>query len=194
MNLAKKFYRVNINPYLRYIAFYIRKRKFHFDTNSNSAHEGTNRGMKSHAAPTNPQHTLEKAAKVLSHQARLKTLRLQTDISCKVNGTTLWSDQPGQCGLVELAISLINNQRAESGFYDIAGPFIDADRHDIFWLLLRREQATQDTQIETVPTFKRVRTVRRHNETGTLLCDCCYFDRIGIPSWHIRTWVTILKA
>jgi hypothetical protein len=182
---ARQFYRVSIYPILDQLVFYKRRSLLHFDTTSNSAHEGTNRGMKSHAAPTNPQHTLDKAAKVLSHQAQLKMLLLQTDIACKVNATTLWSDQPGQGRLVDLAISLINNQRAECGLYDISGPFVGAARHDIFWLLLRKDKETPDTQMGTVPNFRRVRKIRRHSDPGTLICDCCYFDRIGIPCRHI---------
>jgi hypothetical protein len=185
VELAKDYYRINIYPILDQIVFYKRRRLLHFDTNSNSAHEGTNRGMKSHSAPTNPQHTLEKAAKVLSHQAQLKTLLLQTDLACKVNGKTLWSDQPGQGRLVELAISLIQNEQAECECYDTVGPFVDADRRDIFWLLLRQDIRPPDTQMGTVPKFKRVRKIRRHEGTGSLLCDCCYFDRVGIPCRHI---------
>ena len=100
---AKIFYRKNIFPLLDHIVFYKKKHLLHFD--SNSANESTNRGMKSHAAPTNPQHTLEKATKVLSHQARfLKTL------ARKANSTTRWSDQ-GQ--LLEITVSLIDNECAK---------------------------------------------------------------------------------
>ena len=181
----KEFYKDNISPILDHLVFYKRKRLLHFDVNSNSAHEGTNRGMKSHAAPTNPQHTLEKATKVLSHQAQLKTLLLQTNIASKANGTTLWSDQPGQGHLLDLAVGLISNECAERRLYDTVGPFVGAERKEISWLLLRRDQETQDTQLGTVPKFKRVRNIRRCGETGTLQCDCCYFDRVGIPCRHI---------
>ena len=44
--------------------------------------------------------------------------------------------------LVELAISLINKEQAKCGFDGIYGPFVDADRNDIFWLLLSRDQET----------------------------------------------------
>jgi hypothetical protein len=50
---------------------------------------------------------------------------------------------------------------------------------------MRRDQESQDTQLGTVPTFKRVRKIRRCAERGTLLCDCCYVDRVGIPCRHI---------
>ena len=153
-----KFYRQNIFPILDHIVFYKRKHLLHFDTNSNSAHEGTNRGMKSHAAPTNPQHTLEKATKVLSHQARIKALKLQSTLARKANSTTLWSDQATQGHLLDLAISLISNECAEHTFYDIEGSFVHSeDRTDLFWLLLCRDQESQDTQFGTVPKFKRVR-------------------------------------
>ena len=179
---AIKFYRQNIFPILDHIVFYKRKHLLHFDTNSNSAHEGTNRGMKSHAAPTNPQHTLEKATKVLSHQARLKALMLHCALARKANCTTLWSDLSQ---LVEMAVGLINNECAEQAFYNVVGPFNNDEGAGIFWLLMRRDQESEDTQLGTVPKFKRVRKVRRCTERGTLLCDCCYFDRVGIPCRHI---------
>jgi hypothetical protein len=50
---------------------------------------------------------------------------------------------------------------------------------------MRRDQESQDTQLGTVPKFKRVRKITRCGEPGTLLCDCCYFDRVGIPCRHI---------
>ena len=68
---------------------------------------------------------------VFPHQAQLNALRLQTNVACKVNDATFWTDQPGQGRLVEPAISLIHHDRAECGCYDIVGPFVDADRHDI---------------------------------------------------------------
>jgi SWIM zinc finger len=179
---AKDFYNMHFYPILDHIVFYKRKHLLHFNTNSNSAHEGTNRGLKSHAAPTNPQHTLGNATKVLCHQAKLKTLQLQTVLAKKINATTLWSDQPCQGQLVELAVSLTSNEFDERKFYDIVGPFADANN---FWLLLRRDLKTQDTELGTVPKFRRVRKIRRCNETGTLLCDCCYFDQVGIPCRHI---------
>jgi hypothetical protein len=73
---AQKFHEVHIYPILDQLVFYKRRRLLPSDTNSNSAHEGTNRALTSHAAPTNPQHTLEKAAMVLSHQTQLKSLIL----------------------------------------------------------------------------------------------------------------------
>jgi hypothetical protein len=182
---AKEFYKNRIYPNLEHLVFYKRKHLLHFDTNSNSAHEGTNRGMKSHAAPTNPQHTLEKATQVLSHQARLKALVLQSGIASKANSTTLWSDQPGQSQLVDLAVCLISHEYAEREFYDIVGPFVSADGNDIFWLVMRRDQETQDAQLGTVPKVKRVRKIERCGERGTLLCNCCYFARVGIPCRHI---------
>jgi hypothetical protein len=141
--------------------------------------------MKSHAAPTNPQHTLEKATQVLSHQAQLKALALQSGIASKANSTMLWSDQPVQSQLVDLAVCLISHEYDERKFYDIVGPFVSADGIDIFWLVMRRDQETQDAQLGTVPKFKRVRKINRCGERGTLLCDCCYFDRVGIPCRHI---------
>ena len=123
VNQVKDFYVSRIYPHLDHIVFYKRKHLLHFDTNSNSAHEGTNRGMKSHAAPTNPQHTLSKATKVLTHQACLKSLSLQSDLARKINSKTLWSEQPTQGNVVDLALNLIINEWEQRGHYDIAGPY-----------------------------------------------------------------------
>jgi MULE transposase domain len=57
----------------------------------------------------------------------------------------------------ELAVSLINNECAEHAFYDAVGPFVHAeDGNDVFWLEMRHDQESQDTQLGTVPRFKRV--------------------------------------
>jgi hypothetical protein len=38
---------------------------------------------------------------------------------------------------------------------------------------------------ERFPGSSEFRNIRRCAERGTLLCDCCYFDRVGIPCRHI---------
>lgn len=109
------------------LVFYKRKRPLHVDTNSNSAHEGTNRGMDSPAVPTKPQHALEKAAKVLSHQAHLKALLLETGIACKVNGTTL-----GGISLVKIVWLSWQSVGSITRVDDSEGPYVDSGRQDIF--------------------------------------------------------------
>lgn len=48
---VKTFYREKMEPHEGLFEFYRRRHILHFDTSSNSAHEGTNKGMKYHSAP-----------------------------------------------------------------------------------------------------------------------------------------------
>jgi MULE transposase domain len=52
-----EFVRRNVEPLVPFFAFHLRKHMHTFETNSNSAHEGTNHGIKSHSAAVKPQHT-----------------------------------------------------------------------------------------------------------------------------------------
>ena len=50
---------------------------------------------------------------------------------------------------------------------------------------MRRDQESQDAQFGTVPKFKRISKLRTYAARGTLLRNCCYFDRTGITCRHI---------
>jgi hypothetical protein len=58
---------------------------------------------------------------------------LQDTLARKSNSTTLWSDRPSQSQLLELAVSLINNECTEHAFFYVVGPFVHTeDGNDLF--------------------------------------------------------------
>ena len=53
------FIRDNVEPLETFLCFYRRRDIRHYDTYTNSPHEGTNNGLKAGAAPIMPQHSLD---------------------------------------------------------------------------------------------------------------------------------------
>jgi len=66
------FIREHIEPHEAFYCFHKRRHVRHFDTYTNSAHEGTNNGVKSAAAPILPQHSLDRSASILNQNALIK--------------------------------------------------------------------------------------------------------------------------
>ena len=88
---------------------------------------------------------------------------LYTDIACKVNGTTL-----GGISLVKIVWLSWQSVGSSTRVDDSEGPYVDSGRQDIFWLLLRQDQTTPDTDVGTVPKFKQVLKIRSHGKPGAL--------------------------
>jgi hypothetical protein len=55
----------HVEPHEQHFLFCLRKQILAFKANSNSVHEGTNHGMKSHSSTTNPQQSMHEAAKTI---------------------------------------------------------------------------------------------------------------------------------
>lgn len=185
----KTFHRSNVDPLEDFFAFFHRKGILHFDTNSSSAHEGTNRGIKSHSAPVLPQHTIEKATKVLSFQGNPKGINTQITMADKDGSRKLWSSLPTAKHLTDLGEALTGNEWDERNQYGVVGPFENEE-----WLVMRLSHITTcdsmdgddiEDEVGVIPRFRRVRQVIRHPITGCLTCSCCYFLRVGIPCRHI---------
>jgi hypothetical protein len=66
------FYCKRIEPHEDLFVFYRRRHLFHFDTNSNSAHEGTNHGIKYHSLPVKPTHGIVESTRILTQKSKLK--------------------------------------------------------------------------------------------------------------------------
>ena len=124
----------------------------------------------------------KKAAKVLSDQAQLKAMLLYTDIACKVNGTTL-----GGISLVKIVwlswqSSRIHNPRAECGFDDKvrALMLILAGRISFGFCCAKTKQHRTQTWERFPSSSKFLKSEVTVSQVHSR-CECCYFDRIGIP-------------
>lgn len=182
---AKTFYREKFEPHEGLFEFYRRRHILHFDTSSNSAHEGTNKGMKYHSAPVRPQHPLVQATKVLCFQGEMKEVDLSNKLAEKENSRKLWSALPTADYLSDLGEALLSNEWMLHQQYSVVGPTGEGK-----WFCLFCKPSDSTAPPGVVPVFQRVRCIQRCTATGTLRCSCCYFERVGLPCRHI---MAILK-
>jgi SWIM zinc finger len=181
------FVRRNVEPLVPFFAFHLRKHMHTFETNSNSAHEGTNHGIKSHSAAVKPQHTTLDATDRLCFQAQQNERKITSIVVARQSQTSLHSNLPTASTLTELGNGLVEAQWNEKENYDICGPF------GYYWHCLRRTAvAHTPTMPCKIPQFVRVRTVKLCSTSKQLTCSCQYFERVGIPCRHIMKVMSVV--
>ena len=79
-------------------------------TYTNSAHEGTNNGMKSAAAPILPQHSLDRSASILNQNAVMKANANSIHSAKVVSTNALWSKLPTAQKLTHKGEGLVTAQ------------------------------------------------------------------------------------
>ena len=84
----------NVKHLESFFCFHSRRRVCHFDTYTNSPHEGTNNALKTGAAPVLPQHSLDCSASILNHNAQIKAVSTQILSATAVSSSALWSNLP----------------------------------------------------------------------------------------------------
>jgi MULE transposase domain/SWIM zinc finger len=184
-----KFVRRHVEPLESFLVFHRRKALLVFETNSNSAHEGTNNGMKKNAAPTNPQHGILQATDVLCGQAARKERETIVDVTMMFKSKCLHSNLPTANVLTRQGNELVYNQWLEKDNYQISGPTNNA------WLCMRNNALRSRTTMSSlIPQFSRVRAVTYRPLEKQLTCSCEYFARVGIPCRHILRVLTEIKG
>ena len=88
------FIREQVEPHEAFYCFHKRRHLRHFDTYTNLAHEGTNNGVKSAAAPILPQHSLDRSASILNKNALIKANANSIQSAKVVSTNALWSNLP----------------------------------------------------------------------------------------------------
>jgi hypothetical protein len=170
------FYCKRIEPHEDLFVFYRRRHLFHFDTNSNSAHEGTNHGIKYHSLPVKPTHGIVESTRILTQKSKLKAsdrkLQAAQYDHSKVRG---WSHLPTANSLTRLGESILLVQWEESTKYEIAGPY-----HNNWFVGRGGNQEPAISSCEIYPRFCRVRSVCRDNiiiiTNVTILCPIALFN------------------
>ena len=81
-----------------------------FDTYTNSAHEGTNNGLKTSAAPVLPQHSLDTSAAILNHNAHIKATSTSIRTATSVSSKVLWSKLSTAQKLTQKGEGLVTEQ------------------------------------------------------------------------------------
>ncbi|KAI2492022.1 hypothetical protein MHU86_22547 [Fragilaria crotonensis] len=93
-----------------FLCFYRRRNIRHYDTYTNSPHEGTNNGLKAGAAPVMPQHSLDRSASILNHNAQIKATSSSILSANAVSSKSLWSSLPTSQRLTHKGEGLVTQQ------------------------------------------------------------------------------------
>jgi hypothetical protein len=100
----------HVLPHEDLYTFWRRNHIQHFDEFNNCSHEGTNFGIKTHAAAVLPGHSIRNAGKRLHLQAQLKYAELTKLAAAEFMSREVWSDLPSIDPLCKRAQVLILNE------------------------------------------------------------------------------------
>jgi hypothetical protein len=180
-----QFIRENVEPHESHYCFHKRKTVRHYDTFVNSAHEGTNNGLKNSAAPVLPQYTIDQSASVLTKNASVNTLAKEIAAGQQSIRHKLWSDLPTSKHLNTLGESLIVKEWELHKAYGLERVALDT-----FHVKHCNPKPVMVKQSAPIPLFQRVRLVKICRRR--LYCSCEYFSRIGLPCRHIMCILTAI--
>ena len=169
------FIRANVETHEPRFLFYQRCRRRHFDTATNTAHEGTNNGIKYCAAPVLPSQSLGVAARTLSQNGKISEQARALRYGQANDSSKLWSDLPTSNYLTPLGEGLLVEQWGERREYESV-------RYGDTLFQVRR--AVPRPFKGPLPVFERVRTVEILID-HQMKCDCYQFERTGIPCRHL---------
>jgi hypothetical protein len=164
--------------------FYKKKYLRYFNVKTSSAHEGTNFGIKEHAAAVLPSHKIDVAGKKLSLQASMKGAQMESDSTYMASSQSLWSQSPTANYLTNLAESILSRSTGRSHDYSVRRTAIDSWEvhyigHDNYSLETDRAPSQKNSPI---PIFTRIRVVT--NPKDFLSCDCGAQERVGLTCVH----------
>ena len=173
----REFIQEHVEPLESFICFYPRRHVRHFDTSTNSGHEGTNNGLKTAAAPVLPQHSLDRSASIINDNAEIKAASHRILSATAVSTNVLWSKLPTSQKLTKKGEGLVIQQ------WRLRNIYIAQRVAENRWLVVGTIDHDRKRKGGLIPRFSRVREVSIV-EHGVLLCSCMYFERVGIPCRH----------
>ncbi len=170
------FIRGCIIPHKHSFCSYLQKGVRHFETTTNSGHEGTNHATKSGPSRALPQHAIDKSVKIQSdtdynkfdlyrrHLATALLGRATWSISLTVNDITLPA---------ELMLKFAICERKNYASWRI---------RNNMWLVVR---SVEQEVHSLIPRFHRVYTITFHafQDCSCLTCDCNYFEYNGMAGF-----------
>jgi len=125
-------------PHEDLFVFFKCKKIRHFDEYNNCSHEGTNYGLKSHAAGVLPGHSIDNAAKCLTYQSTLKYAEIAKLASREFVSRELWSEMPSTEHLCMRAQALIASEWTMHLKFAVRRSF-GADGNYHCWEVTRKE-------------------------------------------------------
>jgi hypothetical protein len=156
----------------------------HFNVKTSSAHEGTNFGIKEHAAAVLPSHIISVAGEKLCLQSTIKGTQLESESTYMAFSQSLWSQSPTANHMTTLAESIISRANGRTHDYAVHGT---ADKswevhfvgHDNYCL---ETDCLPINRNSPIPIFTRIRVVT--NLDQFLCCDCGGQEKLGS---HVST-------
>ena len=150
----------------------------HFETTTNSGHEGTNNGIKAGPVCVLPQHGIDKSVKIQVDTDSNKFDLYQRHMASALFGRATWSNSPTVNDVTLPAEFMLKYalEQCESYASWRTSPYK--------WLVVR----SVDRDVHSlIPCFHRVYTVTSHefNNTVCLMCDCNYFECNGMVCTHM---------
>ena len=150
----------------------------HFETTTNSGHEGTNNGIKAGPVCVLPQHGIDKSVKIQVDTDSNKFDLYQRHMASALFGRATWSNSPTVNDVTLPAEFMLKYalEQCESYASWRTSPYK--------WLVVR----SVDRDVHSlIPCFHRVYTVTSHefDNTVCLMCDCNYFECNGMVCAHM---------
>eukprot|EP00978_Attheya_sp_CCMP212_P014408 scaffold36669_cov47-Attheya_sp.AAC.2 len=193
--------------------FYLRMFIRHFNVSTNSAHEGTNFGLKNHAANVKPSHNLTNAAKAMTFQSNVKIMQVSEESTRNVLRENLHSIHPSRDNLTSIAVSILDNEFERIHCYEVKHVskscwqvFLKTDQesnyNDDALYESDNDSAPEDRPVvaeqqtipsqedsSPIPVFRRTRTVTA-SPGSVMSCSCGNFERTGLSCAHIMAIIS----
>jgi hypothetical protein len=181
------FIRGFIIPHEQSFCFYLRKGVRHFETTTNSGHEGTNHAIKSGPSRVLPQHGIDKSAKIQADKDCTKFDLYHRQWASTFVAKATWSTSSTVNHLTLPAEFMLNTALFQCESY--ASWRVANDK----WLVVR---SVEREVRSLIPRFKRVYTVTLHTfeHASCLMCDCKYFECNGMVCHHLAHVKTYYAA
>jgi hypothetical protein len=127
------FVRQYVIIYDNLFLFYKKKNIRYFNTKTSSAHEGTNYGIKEHAASVRPSQRLSVATRNLSLQSSMKASQMEAESTYAVSSTSLWGSSDDRYSIWGILVRMSTDTNYESGHAGGSVPYtgINAGRYII---------------------------------------------------------------
>jgi hypothetical protein len=164
------FIRNHLNPQEQSYCFYLRKGVRHFETTTNSSHEGTNNAMKAFPFCVLPRHGIDKSVKIQVDTDSSKFDLYQQHMAYALFGRAMWSNSPTVNDVTIPAEFMLNFAPKECMSY------ASWRRNPYKWLVVR--SVDRDVHSLIPACVHRVYTVMSQDLDNSfcLMCDCNYFE------------------
>ena len=177
-----------------FFLYYPKMQRRTFFQSTTSPHEGTNFGIKAHAASVKPCHSVSQAGHALLLQGTLKMGWFLEDAIRGIIRKSLWSNSDTSNYLLPTGKSILQQSLKRMDQYQTRRT------GEKMWNVLFKEQSQpimlqglvlDGEEFLPIPRFASVRTVSL-DTAGYLFCSWCHFEGTGLPCVHQATVIRSL--